>query len=199
MSYQEVDLRASLLAMELASKGVGPDVLVGVFMQCRMSTIVAIHGILRAGGAYVPIEPSFPIDRVRFIMEDSQMSAIVTETGIADLLPACEHSPGIILYDHVLQISSTQQPAWAPVASGVQPHNLAYVIYTSGTTGRPKGVLVEHRGLVNDIWYVGTKMIPPGDFDLTLFSTSVCFDQSVTEVFAPVSYTHLTLPTNREV
>ena len=114
------------------------------------------------------------------------MRVIVAETHTQDLLPVCQHSPDIVLYDHVLQTSSTQTSSTlVAVESGVQPHNLAYVIYTSGTTGRPKGVLVEHRGLVNDIWYVGTKMIPPGDFAVTLFSTSVCFDQSVTEVFAP--------------
>jgi len=186
MTYQDVDLLASLLARQLASLGVGPDSLVGVFMRCRMSAIVAIHGILRAGGAYVPIEPSFPADRVRFIIDDSQMCAIVTETHLQDLLPAFQGSLDIILYDQVLQTALVQpRPSRVTIDSGVQPHNLAYVIYTSGTTGRPKGVLVEHRGLVNDIWYVVPKMIPPEDFGMTLFSTSVCFDQSVTEVFAP--------------
>ena len=135
-------------------------------MRRRVSTIVAIHGILRAGGAYVPIEPTYPADRIAFIIEDSQMATVVTEARMSADLPVADGVENVVLYDEFMASSIRRGPA-PPVDSGVRPDNLAYVIYTSGTTGRPKGVLVEHRGLVNDIWYVGTQMVPQGDFRLT--------------------------------
>ena len=101
MTYQDMDRRVAA-TMALASLGVGPDSLVGVFMQCRMSTIVAIHGILRAGGAYVPIEPSFPIERIRFIMDDSYGDKHPRSSTCISL------SPDIVLYDQVLRTAQLE-------------------------------------------------------------------------------------------
>jgi non-ribosomal peptide synthetase component F len=120
----------------LHSLGVGPDVLVGLRMERSLDLVVGVVGILKAGGAYVPLDPAYPAERVQFMLSDSGVQVVVTETGFASDLEATGAT--LVLLDH-----ERDEAAQAP-EPGVTPENLAYAMYTSGSTGKPKGVLISH-------------------------------------------------------
>ncbi|MBM4336799.1 MAG: LLM class flavin-dependent oxidoreductase [Deltaproteobacteria bacterium] len=177
LSYRELDARANRLAAHLRELGIGPDKLVGIFIERSIDMLVGVLAVQKAGGAYVPLDPAYPRDRIAFMLEDSGATVVLTQERIASELPASTA--------RVVRIDS-DWPAIArhadtPVASGVAPANLAYVIYTSGSTGRPKGVMVEHRNVVN--FFAGMDALiphdPPG---VWLAVTSLSFDISVLEL-----------------
>src|SRR5690606_20924518 len=145
MSYAELNRRANQLAHTLQARGVGPETLVGLCVERSFEMIIGILGVLKAGGAYLPLDPTFPPERLAFMLEDAGVDLVLTQSGLADRLPA---HPAERLYLDAdwpeIARQSTENPQ-----SGAAPGNLAYVIYTSGSTGRPKGVLLAHRGLVN--------------------------------------------------
>ncbi|HEX9986362.1 MAG TPA: amino acid adenylation domain-containing protein [Thermoanaerobaculia bacterium] len=145
LTYRELNERANQLAHALIEQGVGPDMLVGVSCTRSFELVVGILGILKAGGAYVPFDPSYPADRLKFMIDDSAVRFIVTTQTLRNRLPLTAQT--VILADRADQLRT--RPKSNPVRPELTPSNLAYVIYTSGSTGAPKGVLVEHRGLVN--------------------------------------------------
>lgn len=145
LSYQELNQRANQLAHYLQSLGVGPETLVAIFVERSVEMVVGVLGILKAGGAYVPLDPAYPQERLGFMMEDCQASVLLTQSNLLDLLP--DHDAQTIFLD-----TDWEQIATHPIENledQGEPKNLAYVIYTSGTTGKPKGVMVEHKGLTN--------------------------------------------------
>ncbi|MDM3870605.1 LLM class flavin-dependent oxidoreductase [Porticoccus sp. W117] len=178
LSYSELNQRANQLAHHLMALGVGPDTMVGVHIERSLDLMVATLGVMKAGGAYVPLDPAFPADRIRFMIEDSAMPVILTQSAIESQLPA--HQAKTISIDSDWpQIAGC--PATAP-AVDITSSNLAYVIYTSGSTGKPKGVMVEHRNAVN--FFVGMdRVIPHDDNSTWLAVTSLSFDISVLELF----------------
>src|SRR5437763_2641500 len=142
LTYGELDAQANRLATELRARGVGPEAIVGVCLPRRASIAVAVLAVMRAGGAYLPLDPGYPTDRRRFMLEDAGASVLITTPEVGSDL-----SGGQI---------PTLDPRTASVDGGAtdrrperssKPSDLAYVMYTSGSTGRPKGVMVEHRGL----------------------------------------------------
>jgi amino acid adenylation domain-containing protein len=149
LSYGELDIRANQLANWLIGLGVVPETLVGVCLERSPDLVVALLGILKAGGAYVPLDPSYPEARLAFMLEDAQMPVLVTQQVLRGHLPAfagrtvCLDSDGPAI---------AAQPKQAPAAPAIADH-LAYVIYTSGSTGVPKGVLINHRSLLNLIYW----------------------------------------------
>ncbi|HEX6340862.1 amino acid adenylation domain-containing protein, partial [Umezawaea sp.] len=161
LTYRELDSRANRLAHHLIGLGTGPGDLVGVCLPRTSKLIVTILGVLKAGAAYVPIDPAYPAERVRFIVEDAKASCVITE-------------------DSVTPSDVDTRPAAA-----VRTDDLAYTIYTSGSTGRPKGVMIEHRQTAAMLAWA-TRVFPPEVLAETLAATSVCFDLSVYEVFAPL-------------
>ena len=171
LSYAEFDTAVNHVANVLHSKGIKRDECVGVIMPRSHELLVAIHGILRAGAAYVPIDPGDPPMRIRTIVEESGARVIVARTEFAALLDEL----GV---DRV-------EPSIAPVADRFEPvaspEDLAYVIYTSGSTGRPKGVMVEHRSVVNRLRWMQRKYPLDAD-DVILHKTPVTFDVSVWEL-----------------
>ncbi|HXO80443.1 MAG TPA: amino acid adenylation domain-containing protein [Mycobacterium sp.] len=170
LCYAEFDSAVNHIAEVLRAKGVERDECVGVIVPRSPQMVVAIHGILRAGAAYVPIDPGYPEARVHTIIEDSGARIIVAGTEfaeIADDLGVDRVEPSIVAADPV-----------EPLAS---PEDLAYVIYTSGSTGRPKGVMVEHRSVVNRLHWM-QRRYPIGSDDVILQKTSVTFDVSVWEL-----------------
>lgn len=173
LSYFDLDARAAALAHQLQGLGVGPDTVVGVRLERSMDLIVAILGVLRAGGAYAPLDPAYPQDRLTFMLADSGARALVTSSRLA---PA-DGVPAICLDAQPLQ------PGPAPAPSGVTLDHLAYVIYTSGSTGRPKGVAMPHRALSNLMAWQ-TSVSPVGAGQATLQFTSASFDVSFQEIFA---------------
>jgi amino acid adenylation domain-containing protein len=182
LTYRELNERANQLAHYLRAQGVSTETLVGLLMERSVELVVGLLGILKAGGAYVPLDVQHPRERLEFMLEDTQAAVLVTQQGLVEQLP--EHRSRVVCLD-------TQ---WAEIAShskenpkpGVTAENLAYVIYTSGSTGRPKGVAIEHRSaLIFLHWAV--EVFTPEQLAGVLASTSICFDLSVFEIFAPLS------------
>ncbi len=160
LTYRELNNRSNQLAHHLQKLGVEPDVLVGLCLERSAEMIVGLLGILKAGGAYVPLDPTYPQERLDFMLEDAQVSVLLTHSLLAPLfkrgaegaLPpglsiVCvdQNSEGNAYSTTTANASQSQKNLF----TGVTPDNLAYVIYTSGSTGKPKGVLVQHRGLCN--------------------------------------------------
>jgi amino acid adenylation domain-containing protein len=144
LSYRELDQRTNQLAQYLRTIGVGTESLVGICMERSMQMTVGILAILKAGGAYLPLDPGYPKERLGFMLKDAQVRVVLSQEEFKDLLP--QNDVRVISLDS--QWEAIVRYSAQPVDSGTKPQNLAYVIYTSGSTGIPKGVMVEHRGIV---------------------------------------------------
>jgi amino acid adenylation domain-containing protein len=182
LTYGELNRRANQLAHHLSRMGVGPDVLVGLFVERSPEMLVGIVGILKAGGAYVPIDPDYPKKWIGYILQDSKTSVVLTRESLVDELPSFA-GQSICLDGDWAEIGCESEEN--PVTQ-VEPEHLAYVLFTSGSTGRPKGVALEHRGAVTFVQWA-KQVFTPQELAAVLFSTSVCFDLSVFEMFVPLS------------
>ncbi len=149
LTYRELNCRANQLAHELQKLGVGPEVLVGVCVERSLLMVIAILAILKAGGAYIPLDPSYPPQRLALMLEDAQPLVLLTQAQLVAELPP--HTAKVILIDtnYFSNIPVKSQQTQNNPISGTKPENLAYVIYTSGSTGRAKGVAIQHSSLVN--------------------------------------------------
>ncbi|CCI07343.1 non-ribosomal peptide synthetase [Microcystis aeruginosa] len=177
-TYQELNNRANQLAHYLQSLGVKADSLVGIFVERSLDMIIGILGILKAGGAYVPLDINYPKERITYILEDTQLSILLTQSQLLEQLPAFQ---GITICLDQDWSTIAKQSTVSPLVE-VDQHNLAYIIYTSGSTGQPKGVMIEHRSVVN---YILTTIREYGitSEDQILQFSSICFDASVEEIF----------------
>ena len=177
LSYRELDERANQLAHHLNGLGIGPDKLVGVYLERSIEMMVGIMGVLKAGGAYVPLDPTYPSERIAYMIEDSKVSVVLTQQRLLDSLSTSDANVVVVDRDR----ASLDAHPTSSVTSSVAPEHLSYVIYTSGSTGNPKGVMVEHRNVVN--FFVGmderVPHEPPGSW---LAVTSLSFDISVLEL-----------------
>ncbi|MFD7665031.1 amino acid adenylation domain-containing protein [Streptomyces sp. NPDC059788] len=171
LTYAELDERANRVARALRDEGVGPDDRVAVMMERGPRLLVALLGVLKSGGAYVPVDSGYPAERVRFLLEDSRAKVVIVD-GAAPSVGGTK----VRHVDELLHGSGAPPP---PLAGA---RDLAYVIYTSGSTGRPKGVMVEHRSVVNRLAWM-QRRYPLGDGDVLLQKTPVSFDVSVWELF----------------
>jgi non-ribosomal peptide synthetase component F len=154
---------------------------VGICLERSPESIVGILGILKAGGAYVPLDPAHPQERLAFIMEDSGVKAIVSIRSLASRLPSGP-APHVYLDDE--HLPNTRSASMA--STGVTCRNLAYVIYTSGSTGEPKGVMVEHRSVVNFTKAAQARYNMKSG-DRVLQFAAITFDASVEEIFTCLS------------
>lgn len=178
LTYKELDMRANALACRLQAQGVREETIVGLVSERSLEMIVGIYGILKAGAAYLPLDMGHPKERIQYIIQDAQVSTIVegyvTQTSIHEMLPD-------VTVLSIMNLSETEfenQPI-----SFAKPNNLAYVIYTSGTTGQPKGVMIEHRSLVNlACWYAGYGKYTQETIVLQNFN--YIFDGSVPDIFS---------------
>ncbi|WP_433665345.1 non-ribosomal peptide synthase/polyketide synthase [Nocardia sp. CA-128927] len=173
VTYRELDARANGLARVLVSRGVNADGVVAVALPRSVELIVALLGVLKAGGAYLPIDPAYPSDRLAFVLGDATPVVVVTDRGTADTLP---HNAIPHLYLDARDVPDRSE--LAPVVA-VGPQNLAYVIYTSGSTGIPKGVGISHRNVVN---LVAQAWSADPD-DRVLLHSSIAFDASTYEIW----------------
>ena len=176
LTYRELDARANALALRLKELGVGPEVLVGVFVERSAEMLVALLAVLKAGGAYVPMDPAYPKERLAHILEDSAAAVVITEKSLAGALPARVHR--IFLEESIAEAPS-------PPPQRVSSDGLAYVIYTSGSTGRPKGVLVTHGSLTNLLLSMGVRPGIDSD-DVLLAVTTLSFDIAGLELYLPL-------------
>ena len=181
LTYRELDRRANAVAATLRGLGVGPDSMVGVFMDRSVEMVVSLLGILKAGGAYVPMDPAYPAVRIAMMLEDSHADVVLTERRLRDAVP--DTVPHVVTVDQFDGRAEDRAPLAA--AAALSSNHLAYVIFTSGSTGRPKGVMIEHRNVVNFL----TAMDDVLGHDATqapgvwLAVTSISFDISVLELF----------------
>ncbi|MFI6685879.1 amino acid adenylation domain-containing protein [Streptomyces sp. NPDC050485] len=178
LTYRELDQRANRLAHHLAEQGAGPDVLVGLCMERGAQSVVALLAVLKAGAAYVPLDPEYPADRLAYMLKDAGVRLLVTQRHLHDRLPETEARLVDVTPDGE---ESAHHPATAPEAA-VRPDHLAYVIYTSGSTGAPKGVMTSHRAVVRLIHESGVVDVRPGD--VVAQFASVSFDASTLEVWS---------------
>lgn len=180
LTYAQLDSRADRLAAAMAAAGVRRGSLVGVYLDRSADLVAALLGVMKAGAAYVPLDPVYPPDRIRAMAEDAGVSLLLTGRGLP--LPDAVRGLGVRELD-VTQAAAAPQPPAAAVTP--DPGDLAYVIYTSGSTGRPKGVRIAHRALAN---FLRAMAAEPGctDADRLLAVTTVCFDIAGLELFLPL-------------
>ncbi len=145
ITYRDLNLRANRLAHYLQRFGVGPEVRVGICLERSVEMIVGLLGILKTGGAYLPLDPDSPQNRLSYLLDDARVGVVLTQKVLEQRLPA--HGGRTVLLDEEREMISEQNES--EPKSGVAAENLAYMIYTSGSTGTPKGVAVEHHGVVN--------------------------------------------------
>ncbi|MGR9074154.1 MAG: non-ribosomal peptide synthetase [Gammaproteobacteria bacterium] len=181
LSYRELDARADRLAHELLELGAGPETIVGVCLPHSMDIVVSIMAVLKAGGAYAPLDPNYPADRLAYMLEDTRAPVLIAHSESRSLFSTYS---GKIVYFDQLDDEFFNRRVTRP-ESGATPDNLAYVMYTSGTTGRPKGVLITHSSVVNHLhWAVNQYGIDKTD--CVLFKGMPGFDISVIEIFWPL-------------
>ncbi|MEH1102539.1 amino acid adenylation domain-containing protein [Micromonospora sp. CPCC 205561] len=181
VGYAELDRRANQLARHLVGLGVGPESTVGVHLRRGVDLVVALLGVWRAGGAYLPLDPAHPVDRRRWIVADTGVDVVLTQ---ADLRDDSLTGPSHVVCLDTERCRIAAAPQTAPPVR-IDPENAAYVIYTSGSTGRPKGVVVTHRGIGNRVaWTVRQHDLAAGD--RVLQKTALSFDAAGWEFFAPL-------------
>jgi amino acid adenylation domain-containing protein len=182
MTYEELNYQSNQLARFLVKMGVCPEVFVGISFERRMEMIVAILGILKAGGAYLPLDPTYPKERLEFMVRDSRLPILITQTSLEPLFETFDIRK-INLDKDWPQIS--REPGIKPDIK-IAMDNLAYVIYTSGSTGKPKGTLLHHRGLSN-LAQAQRKLFGIDQQSRILQFAPLSFDASVWEMFMALS------------
>ncbi|MFD2169286.1 non-ribosomal peptide synthetase [Tumebacillus lipolyticus] len=183
LTYRELNERANRLGHHLLTLGAGPDVPIGIFMERSHELLVSILAVLKTGSAYVPLDPTYPNERLQFMLEDAQAPVVLTQSALAKRLSAAGRQ--------VLAIDQAN-PAWSDcqasdINAGTGSTGLAYIIYTSGTTGKPKGVLVPHRGVISLLTDMHNRK-PLQVGDRSSVWTSFGFDVSVYEMFTALLY-----------
>ncbi|MEH2385069.1 MAG: amino acid adenylation domain-containing protein [Nostoc sp.] len=182
LSYKELNIRSNKLAHYLKKLGVEAEVLVGLCVERSFDMVIGMLGILKAGGAYVPLDPSYPSERLNFMLEDAQVSVLLTQERWLE--PLKNYNSQIICIDNDSEIIAEELED--NLTSQVKVNTLAYVIYTSGSTGKPKGVKIEHRGLLNLVfWY--QKAFPISPLDRATQICGVGFDACGWEIWPYLS------------
>ena len=184
-TMRDVNARANRLARLLRDQGVGPERLVGIFMERSLELVVGYLAVMKAGGAVLPLEPTYPAERLAYMLDDAAPSLLLTQRHLARLLPDAAAAAIVVDGDgeEIAERDGADLPRWR----GQTAASLAYVIYTSGSTGNPKGVAAEHRGLVNRI----AAQSDIGEYsstDICYHKTSIGFVDSICEILAPLSY-----------
>ncbi|WP_366591758.1 non-ribosomal peptide synthetase DhbF [Bacillus subtilis] len=189
LNYAELNERANRLARMLISEGVGPEQFVALALPRSLEMAVGLLAVLKAGAAYLPLDPDYPADRIAFMLKDAQPAFIMTNTKAANHIPPVENVPKIVLDDPELAEKLNTYPAGNPKnkdrTQPLSPLNTAYVIYTSGSTGVPKGVMIPHQNVTRlfaatEHWF----RFSSGDI-WTMFH-SYAFDFSVWEIWGPL-------------
>lgn len=181
LTYTELNTKANQLAHYLRGLGVGPEVTVAIFLERSPDLVISLLSVLKAGGVYVPIDPSYPLERLRFMLEDSDAAVLLTQESLLDALPV--HRAQEVCIDLQRMEFATQTTAEPSVP--LDPANLCYVLYTSGSTGKPKGVQVTHGGLSNYLNWALT-VYPVHEGGGAPVHSPLCFDLTVTSLFLPL-------------
>jgi tyrocidine synthetase-3 len=178
LTYHRLNKKANQLAQVLRDRGVTAETIAAILLDRSIELIIVILALLKAGGAYLPIDIEYPADRINYLLEDSDTKLLLTRSDLADKLEfsGTKIHPG----DETLYQGESLNPK--PLNHS---NNLAYVIYTSGTTGKPKGVMIEHKSLVNYVWWAAKTYVKNEKVNFPLYS-SISFDLTVTSIFTPL-------------
>jgi len=181
LTYHQLNTCANQLAHHLHSLGIAPDTLIGLYVERSPLMLIGLLGILKAGAAYIPIDPSYPPERQAYILRDTQTSLVLTQQSLTANILA--DNLKVVCLDRDWDLIATQPTENAVTSTTAL--NLAYVIYTSGSTGEPKGTLIPHRGLVNYLsWATQAYAVAEGTG--TLVHSSLGFDLTITSLFTPL-------------
>jgi len=182
VSYEELNIVAEAIALILREKGAGPEKVVAVCLERGPDLAAAVLGVLKAGAAYLPLDPGFPPERAAFMIADAKAVCVIVNAETADRMKSA--GVPVLSLDSLWSRISRKETAAPP--SPVDPENLAYVMYTSGSTGRPKGVMVTHRALANYLlWCIEAYRMTEGKG--VLFHSSPAYDFSLTTFLAPLA------------
>ncbi|MGB8842405.1 MAG: amino acid adenylation domain-containing protein, partial [Aliidongia sp.] len=194
LSYGELNAQANRLAHHLIGQGIGPEDIVALCLPRSLEMVVTLFAILKAGAAYLPLDPDYPQERLEFMLEDAKPRCVVAVSKTAQLFT--EGTPILRLDDpalgKALQTAAESNPCDADRTSSLGHQNPAYLIYTSGSTGKPKGVIINCESVVSKIITLGLWLNVTADFRTALIS-SISFDFSVTQIFMPLSFGGSTL------
>ncbi|MUG02102.1 nonribosomal peptide synthetase DhbF [Bacillus tequilensis] len=189
LSYAELNERANRLARMMISEGVGPEQFVALALPRSLEMAVGLLAVLKAGAAYLPLDPDYPADRIAFMLKDAQPAFIMTNTKAANHIPPVENVPKIVLDDPELAEKLNTYPAGNPKnkdrTQPLSPLNTAYVIYTSGSTGVPKGVMIPHQN-VTRLFAATEHWFRFSSDDIWTMFHSYAFDFSVWEIWGPL-------------
>lgn len=181
LTYDELNIKANQLAHYLRKLKTKPDSLIGLCMDPSLELMVTLLAILKAGGAYVPFDPSYPAERLQFMIEDANLTLLLTDSKQGGIFKNAKVN--LVCLDENKELIANEDIS-NPVNIN-EPENLAYVIYTSGSTGKPKGVMITHRNVVNFIhWFSNALCI--SNHDIVDFSSSISFDFSVATTLFPI-------------
>ncbi|MFJ6721904.1 MULTISPECIES: amino acid adenylation domain-containing protein [unclassified Streptomyces] len=186
LTYRELAARSSALAEYLRHLGVSADDCVGLFVEPSLDLMIGAWGILSAGGAYLPLSPEYPEDRLRYMIENSQTKIILGQQRLVARLRELAPKDVTVVTLRDCDAFLLPEGTPAPAAEGIRPDNLAYVIYTSGSTGKPKGVMIEHRSVVNQLgWLREAHGIDRSK--VVLQKTPMSFDAAQWEILSPAN------------
>jgi len=177
LSYDQLNRRANRLAHDLLALGVKPESVVGVYLERSMEMIIALMAVFKSGGVFLPLDPSYPADRLAFMLADANAQVIITTSSLAESLR--QHQAKIIAVDQPA-LASDQQSERNPDIK-LWPENLAYIIYTSGTTGLPKGVQISHGAIAEHCWQIAQHYQLRSD-DRVLQFASINFDAALEQI-----------------
>jgi amino acid adenylation domain-containing protein/thioester reductase-like protein len=199
LTYEDLNARANRLARYLLEKGVGPDQLVGICVERSLEMVIGLLGVLKAGGAYIPLDPGLPAKRLQYMLSETAPRLLLTQARLKHGLPPtdCEIVTLDEPCDDIMRHPDDNPDA---LALGLEPHHLAYVIYTSGSTGNPKGVMIEHAGLSNYLhWALRTYPLEMGD--AVPVSSPLAFDATITSLYPPLlsGRTLVLIPSGQEL
>jgi amino acid adenylation domain-containing protein len=181
LTYAELNGRANQLARHLRAEGAGAGVRVAVCLDHSIEMVVAVLGVLKAGAAYVPLDPSYPLARLAFMLKDAAAPVLLTEQGLLAELP----TDAAVTFCLDTDWPTIAQQSTENLTATATPQDLAYVIYTSGSTGEPKGVQISHRSAVNYVWWAAESYLRGESLDFALYS-SLSFDLTVTSIYTPL-------------
>lgn len=182
LTYKELNEKSNQFANHLREKGVNRQSIIAIMENHSEELLISILGVLKAGAAYLPIDPSYPIERINYMLEDSESVMLLTNFEISSEI----NFKGIVTNIKDIKLDLYDKENLSQIN---QINDLAYIIYTSGSTGKPKGVMIEHRGLTNYIWWANKTYLKNEDDVMALYS-SISFDLTVTSIFTPLISGH---------
>ncbi|MCC7247120.1 MAG: amino acid adenylation domain-containing protein [Lysobacter sp.] len=186
VDYAELDMRANRLARFLRAHGCGPDALVGIGMERSLEMVIAQLGVMKAGAAFLPLDPSYPLDRLVYMLQDAKPPVLLTQASLEAMWPAQPGRHTLALdrdWSQVQRHDAASLDGTAASPEELTPDHLAYVIYTSGSSGRPKGVMVHHRGIANHMCWLRARY-PMSTDDILIQKTPFSFDAAIWDFFS---------------